>query len=219
MVVFDVGANTGHWSSACAQLFDEETNIYAFEPGLITFGKLKQYLKHKNNIHVFQIGLSKSDGEMEIMISDSVSEKSSVEVTSASALLPHIKDFRKETQKFVRGDVFCSDLGINHIDFLKVDTEGHDFHVVSGFGDMIKNKEIDVIQFEYNRLNIFTKIMLRDFYVLLNEELTDKGFCIGRIYPGGVWFKEYSVYDENFVDGNFLAVRINRTDLISVLSV
>ena len=57
--------------------------------------------------------------------------------------------------------------------------------------------------------------MLHDFYSFLNETCKRDGFRIGRIYPRGVCFKPYSTHDENFVDGNFLAVRAELTELIA----
>ena len=84
---------------------------------------------------------------------------------------------------------------------------------------MLGRKRIGAIQFEYNRLNIFTKFMLHDFYRFLNETCTRDGYRIGRIYPREVNFKPYSTHDENFVDGNFLAVRVDLTKAIARISV
>ena len=39
-------------------------------------------------------------------------------------------------------------LGVDRIDVLKIDTEGHDLEVVKGFGDMVRNKRIEFIQVE-----------------------------------------------------------------------
>lgn len=41
---------------------------------------------------------------------------------------------------------YCNDREITKIDLLKIDTEGYDFEVILGAGDLIKN--IDFIQFE-----------------------------------------------------------------------
>ncbi len=193
--------------------------MYAFEPSNSSFEKLRLNTKDLGNIFPFQMGLSATDCELDILVSDSVPQKSSVEAESAKATSPQIDDYRKERQRFVRGEVFCRDQGLEHIHFLKVDTEGHDLQVLAGFERMIANGSVDVIQFEYNRLNIFTKYTLHDFYNMLNENFTQCGYSIGRIYPSGVLFKSYSVYDENFVDGNFLAVRTALPDLVATFRI
>jgi hypothetical protein len=122
-----------------------------------------------------------------------------------------------ERQNFVRGDDYFHERGVDRIGFLKVDTEGHDYKVLKGFSGMIARGSVDMIQFEYNRLNIIAKAMLADFYQLLNEELTANGYVIGRIYPRGVRFKSYHPTDENFIDGNFVAVRRTLHPLIESL--
>lgn len=42
---------------------------------------------------------------------------------------------------------YIEDNKIEHIDFLKIDTEGYELKVIKGFGDKIDN--VDIIQFEY----------------------------------------------------------------------
>jgi FkbM family methyltransferase len=217
--VLDVGANSGHWTKACIEVLGQSATVHSFEPSERIFKKLKSNIGGLENVIPYQIGLSATDCEMEIMVSDSVSEKSSVETATVLALHPHITDYRREKQHFVRGDEFCTDHGLKHVHFLKIDTEGHDLQVLSGFDGMITRGKIDIIQFEYNRMNIFTKSMLSDFYDFLNRTCTNDEYLVGRIYPQGVLFKTYSVYDENFVDGNFLAVRKTLVDLVDRLGV
>lgn len=219
LMIFDVGANVGHWSSACIATLGSRATVHAFEPTDRSYSRLQSTAQGLPNLHIHQIGLSGEDCEMDIMVSDSTSEKSSVEAASATTLHSQIFDFKGERQRFVRGDGFCTDHGIERISLLKIDTEGHDLEVLRGFEHMLGQGRIDAIQFEYNRLNIFTKRMLHDFYKFLNETCTRDGFRIGRLYPRGVRFKPYSTHDENFVDGNFLAVRAESSELIARIGV
>ncbi len=215
ITIFDVGANVGHWSSACIAQLGSRATVYAFEPANRSFNRLRSATQGLKNVHACQIGLSSSECEMDILVSDSIPEKASVEAASATALHAHISDFQGERQRFVRGDGFCEEHGIERINLLKIDTEGHDLKVLLGFERMLGQGRVDAIQFEYNRLNIFTKCMLHDFYSFLNETCTRDGYRIGRVYPRGVCFKQYSTHDENFVDGNFLAVRADLSELIA----
>ncbi|KQT59993.1 hypothetical protein ASG52_19910 [Methylobacterium sp. Leaf456] len=48
----------------------------------------------------------------------------------------------------VRGDSFCADNGVSHIDYLKIDTKGDDFQALIGFGPMLSAGAIDFIQVE-----------------------------------------------------------------------
>ena len=62
--------------------------------------------------------------------------------------------------KIIRGDEYVKDKGINHIDFLKIDTEGYEFKVLKGFGEFLKS--VGIIQFEYGGTYIDTNVKLVD---------------------------------------------------------
>ena len=215
--IVDVGANVGHWSIACAQKFGSQSVIFAFEPGDLTFKKLESATKMMVNIVPLQVGFSDTNCSLNLVVNCRASEKSSVEQVNLTELAVPAASYQTESHDFVRGDEFFKGRGLRRINFLKIDTEGHDIKVLKGFSEMISDGRVDVIQFEYNRLNIVVKAMLLDFYRLLNVELTTNGYAIGRIYPKGVHFKSYQPSDENFIDGNIVAIRLELKALIDQL--
>lgn len=204
---FDVGANVGQWSVLAAKSFERDGYVYSFEPCGRTYESLLCNTNGLSSVKCFNVGLSNSTQSMDILFSGKNPEKSSVEGYGVRSLNKKIEDYEAETQSFMRGDEFCENNSIEEISFLKIDTEGHDFKVLEGFSGMLRAGKIHAIQFEYNRLNIYAKILLHDFYELLNPPSSPETFCIGRIFPQSVRFKEYDPLDENFIDGNFLAVR------------
>lgn len=216
-VFFDVGANVGQWSLAAARHVGGDGQIYSFEPCSRTYAALTGHAGGAPNIHCVNVGLSNASQSLEILFSETNPEKSSVESYGAQSLHWKIADYESETQKFIRGDEFCRDNSVREIAFLKIDTEGHDYKVLEGFGVMLREGRIHVVQFEYNRLNIYTKTLLRDFYELLNPPASPDAFEIGRVFPRSVRFKHYDPLDENFIDGNFIAVRRQLGTLIGLL--
>ena len=60
---------------------------------------------------------------------------------------------------------------IDDIDFIKIDVEGHELAVLQGAVNMINQNRIKVIQFEFNVANILSRVFLKDFYDLLENEL------------------------------------------------
>ena len=204
---FDVGANVGQWSVLAAKSFERDGHVYSFEPCSRTYESLLRNTNEMPSVKCFNVGLSNSTQSMDIFFSGKNPEKSSVEGYGVRSLNKKIEDYEAETQNFIRGDEFCENNSIEEISFLKIDTEGHDFKVLEGFSGMLKTGKIHAIQFEYNRLNIYAKVLLHDFYELLNPPSSPEAFRIGRIFPQSVRFKEYNPLDENFIDGNFLAVR------------
>lgn len=155
---------------------------------------------------------------MTILHSPSTSEKTSVERAAAEALHTKLSDYQELPAQMIRGDEFCQENGIDHIDFLKIDTEGHDLNVLRGFGGMLTSGAISVIQFEYNRLNLFTCNLLRCFYATLNLPDAAPHYRIGRLFPNSVRFKDYGPLDENFIDGNFVAVSETKPQIIRALA-
>lgn len=55
---------------------------------------------------------------------------------------------------------YMEDNGITEVDFIKIDTEGHELHVLKGFGGLIT--KIKLIQFEYGGTFIDSNIKLSD---------------------------------------------------------
>jgi hypothetical protein len=103
----------------------------------------------------------------------------------------------------ITGDSFCAVHHVEHIDFLKIDVEGAEHMVMQGFTDMLRQGQIDIVQFEYGRANIISRWLLRDTYQFLQRF----GYAVGKIFPEGVDFREYRLDDEDFRGPNYLAVR------------
>lgn len=59
-----------------------------------------------------------------------------------------------------RGDGYMKEKDISQIDFLKIDTEGHELEVLKGFGDRLS--DVQIIQFEYGGTYLDSKIHLKD---------------------------------------------------------
>jgi FkbM family methyltransferase len=214
--VFDVGANVGDWSRHVAGLLGTAGSVHAFEPTAASFARLVAKTDGHAQIRAHHFGLSDRDAMLDMDVSAGRSQKSAVTTSDARRATADIDDYRIESCRFVRGDAFCAEHGIAWIDFLKIDTEGHDFAVLKGFGAMLAQGQIGAIQFEYNRLNASMRTLLRDFYDLLDSP--EAGYAIGRVYPNSVEFKAYDHLDENFIDGNFLAVRRDAQALVESLA-
>lgn len=101
------------------------------------------------------------------------------------------------------GDSYCRREGIDRIDLLKVDTEGHDLAVLQGFDGMLSTGRVDVVQFEFTLYAVYARTWLRDFY----DMLTPYGYRIGKLYPTWVAWRDYDAHDERFLRCNFVAVR------------
>ena len=89
------------------------------------------------------------------------------------------------------------------IDYLKIDTEGHDLYVLKGAEKLLDSKKINFIQFEYGPSNIYSNVLFKD---ILNF-LISKNYFVFRIYPSFIKpIVQYSSELENFVLANYISV-------------
>lgn len=217
-VIFDVGSNEGQWARRCLKAFGDRMELHCFEPTQRSFRALKQGMDGQNCVQLHNCGLSDHDSEAVISIPVGVTEKSSVHGEHMADIRHLAPSVDRETVRLLQGDGFCAEHGIEAIDFLKIDTEGHDLSVLRGCRRMLSERRIRVIQFEYNRWNLYVGSPLLHFHVLLNRELSDRGYRIGRIYPRSVQFREHRVADDNYIDGNFIAVLATEDNLLKTLA-
>jgi FkbM family methyltransferase len=168
-VLFDVGANKGTFSLLLSGQFPEAP-VYAFEPVAKTYRQLcAQCSGH--NIHPQHTGMSSEAGSTEIHFAsdNTLNSLASIYADVPETLHQQIKDIQKETITLDTVDDFCSQHDIEKIDFLKIDTEGHEYCVLLGAKNMLKEKKIGIILFEFNEMNTVSRVFLRDFYQLLPD--------------------------------------------------
>lgn len=207
-IVFDVGANVGEWTTSLLDIakgLRGEGHVHCFEPAPATFSKLQSAMardRPREKVLCVNAGLSDSDGTMELYIIEENSGTNSLYNRRLEGL--GISYGRHETVQVTTADNYCREKDISHIDFLKVDVEGHELAVMRGAIGMLKKQAIDYIQFEYGGCWIDSRILFLDMY----DFLTSFGYIIGKIMPQGIEF--YDKYDqrlETFQMANFLACK------------
>lgn len=200
-ILFDVGANVGNYSLELAALYPD-ARIFAFEPNKSTFEKLTSRAGSFDNIECLNYGLGSKKGYLDMYTyeNDLISEHASVYEKVLTDLHQSASLVKRQVPITTLQD-FCEERSIDRIDFLKVDTEGFEYEVLSGAIEMIKQKRISAIQFEFNEMNVVSRVFLKDFYELLT------GYDLYRIdskrlIPLG----EYDSINEIFKFQNILAL-------------
>jgi FkbM family methyltransferase len=205
---FDVGANRGEWTRTAARHLPG-AQIHAFEIVPDTAAELADAVDGLPGVTVAPVGLSDSEGELRIRYYPSAS------AGSGAHEFPVDVPFEWRNCPVTTGDLYCKAHEIKRVGFLKIDVEGSEQRVLRGFSQMLRDGAIDVIQFEYGFVNIYSQTLLKDFY----EQLESFGYAVGKIYPMYVDFRSYDPYrDEDFLGPNYLAVRTGRKDLIARVS-
>lgn len=200
-VVFDVGANVGNWS---LQALEGKGSLilHCFEPLPKQYEELKCNLK-KYNANLSRLALSDVQGHCVFCYYPSHPSLSTIhrrdrKIEEWLHLKPEFIDVETELL-----DNYCKSLGINQIDFLKIDTEGHEFAVISGAENLLSNHAIRMIQFEYGGCYLDAQTTFKDVFDLL----TKYGYTIYRIIPKGlVKINSWRPELENFQYCNYLAI-------------
>ncbi len=193
-VVFDVGANIGGYAREVLEA-NSKAQVHCFEICQPTFDKLYNSLGSEPNISFNDFGLSDQVGTVAVQYCAERDTLSST-VTITNDVTSEVLECKVRT-----GADYCREKNLQKIDLLKIDVEGSEFSVLSGFGDLLNPETIRVIQFEYGLVNIRSRSLLADFYKLLRN----KGYLVGKLFPTHVKFKDYEFTDEDFLGPNYIA--------------
>ena len=150
-VIFDIGANIGHMSLSYAKLFPGST-IFAFEPTDYAFEKFQKNLLLNIDL-AKQIIVTKAFASETTKTNADIKAYASWKITGhrsqTDEIHPlHLGTVKKATQTpSFKLDDFVLQNNIRQIDFIKIDTDGHEIEVLRGAEESIK-KFRPVIIFE-----------------------------------------------------------------------
>ena len=199
-IVFDVGANEGRWLSAILAKCPA-AQVHAFEPQPALASKL--VIAHPD-VQVSAMGLGDEIGSMELF--DYSGHPGSQHATFLQGVIDKVHGGNARSQRVPIGtiDGYCAERRIDHIDFLKIDAEGFDLHVLRGARRMLQEHRVDVVQFEFTHLNLVTRTFMQDFAALLPSP-----FQLFRVLPHGLLRLEpgHGWENEQFAYQNVLAIR------------
>ena len=157
-VIFDVGANRGAYSILLRKNFPA-ARILAFEPNPKVFEKLIG-VTQSSSIQCRNIALGSSLGTHKMYVPVG-GEDSTEHASIYKGVLDQLHTYSQtdEIEMHVQTlDGFCDQQGIDTIDFLKIDTEGHELEVLKGAKEKLSQQKIGLIQFEFNEMNVFSRV-------------------------------------------------------------
>ncbi len=209
LVVFDVGANVGDWSSALVSVLTdsnmrEAVDLYVFEPVPSTFECLRNRLGAQSPVpHYEQVALSSENGEGVMYVTAPNAGTNSLHAGSQRGDQKQIAIVRATATDF------CKSHGIQKVHLLKCDTEGHDMEVIRGALPLLTDEKISILQFEYNHRWVFARNFLRDAFMSI-EKLPYK---LAMLQPDHILiFGEWHPELDRFFEGNYALVHVDALD-------
>jgi FkbM family methyltransferase len=181
LIAFDVGASIGQSLERFVN-FDE---VYAFEPSPWSFEQLLTNKTKFPNTKFFQLGISNSCGNFLFNCHDAYNYSSLLEIDKHGDFTDQCKSIDPGFDNVLsriyinvqRLDSFMLEHNIDHIDFLKIDTQGNDLNVVKSLGQNINSVSTIELEVQLKSLykNASTKPEIIDFmnnknFVLISEQ-------------------------------------------------
>ena len=107
-------------------------------------------------------------------------------------------------------DTYCDERGIEQIDFVKMDIEGHELMALKGCAGLLERGHIRALSFEFGGCNIDSRTYFQDFWYLLRGV----NFRLYRVLPDSslLRIKSYTEQLEVFTTTNYFAVHESISD-------
>ncbi len=197
-IVIDAGAHVGDWSASVLKQTNNDCTLYSFEPLPDIFNKLKDQVGSNAICYKYALG----DIEAEMLMNYYYERGQDCSSLFDRKVLSSIP-VKKITVHVTYLDKFCATNKIEHIHFLKIDTEGAEWDVLQGANKLITDGKIDIIQFEYGGTYPDANITLEQVYMYL----ISKNYAIFRITLDGLLhIPSWRDGLENYAYSNYLAV-------------
>jgi len=183
LCIFDVGANIGQFLEEVIQPLAAARIpllAHAFEPSPAAFRLLHSTFKDRADVSLCNLGLGREPGEFELFSNAVGSSLGSLSKRS----LDHfgVEFNTSEKVRIERLDDYCRDHGVERIDLLKLDVEGHELDVMQGGARMFRERRIAIVSFEFGGADIDSRTFLQDFWYFLRD---NGAGSLHRLTPSG----------------------------------
>lgn len=126
-MVYDIGANVGYYTLLASVLTGDQGQVVAFEPLPRNIAYLKKHVKlnRLDNVEIFEAAVSDQAGEATFDL-------------GASTAMGHLSDSGELRVRVVSLDGLLAAGKISPPDFIKLDVEGAEYHVLKGARQLLK---------------------------------------------------------------------------------
>ena len=199
-IVFDVGANVGEWAQH-ALAINSNISLHCFEPGHQNF--LQLVANVPSQVVCNELGLSSHPDDKPLFMIDGNPGMTSLYQRRGLTDLGLQPPVEGERVTLVRFDDYCLEHQIDHVDFVKLDVEGHELEVLQGMTRSLDENRVGIIQFEYGGCNIDAGVLLKDLWSFFDTF----SYGLYKLLPRGPRrVHEYSQSHENFQYQNWAAI-------------
>jgi FkbM family methyltransferase len=191
----DIGANKGEWTALFLARCKGSARGVLFEPSESAYEHLHARFSRQPGIQVVRAAVSDRVGSVSFHEEPNLGETSSL-VPGFSRPGATVK-----TVDSITVDDAIERHRLETVDYLKIDAEGYDLHVLRGSERSLREHRVRFLQFEYNDAWRSAGSTLRDALDLLDRA----GYAAFLLKGPGLYELPYSVYREYYHYSNFAA--------------
>lgn len=203
IIAFDVGARIGDWSKAFVDGAEGRPGgfqLHAFEPVPDSRNKLQETFAEQvgsGEVRINGCALSNESTKDLIYVPTFMGGTSTLHPDST---VNYEQMLEVETTTI---DRYCIENSIDHIDLIKIDTEGNDLRVMQGATELLRDGKVGLVQFEYNHRWIYSRSYLKDvFDFIRNTPYFVAKVCASALEVYVEWHPEL----ERFFETNYALV-------------
>jgi FkbM family methyltransferase len=150
--MFDVGANTGQFSTTARRLFPE-AQIHAFEPLPDCLSQVRQLFRKDDRIHLYGCALGEQEGSITFHRSEFSPSSSVLEMDKAHRhLFPESVPTNDVTVPMRRLDDMLTIGELERDLFLKLDVQGYEDRVLAGGEQILRQTRLVLTEVLFERL-------------------------------------------------------------------
>jgi FkbM family methyltransferase len=182
MTVFDVGANVGELTLLFSK-FTGEGLVHAFEASSSGYERLTTVCRAaaRRNVVLNHIAVADKEGTTSLHVYDeNYLSWSSMAARPLEKYGINVRPVEIEEVETTTVDLYCERKAIAAIDLLKIDVEGAEFQVLLGAREMLREKRVRCITFEFGQTTFDMGNNADD----IETYLTEMGYRLRNIVAG-----------------------------------
>jgi len=200
-VAFDIGANVGEYTDMILKYVPAQNiELHLFEPQKTCFDTITTKFSDNQKIHLNSFGLS--DTQHDTLIYKDFDQSGLASVHKRNLAHYDMEMDKTENISLQKASEYLKGSQVAKINLIKIDIEGHELAALSGFGDFLSPRNVDLIQFEYGGANLDSHTSLLDLFTFFEA----KGFSVCKMMKTGLEIQSYKPRFENFMYQNWVAV-------------
>jgi FkbM family methyltransferase len=193
LTVLDIGANKGLWTRALLNVFgDRVARVHLFDPSPENYRELTNEddslagftASEFRRLVVHACGLGAAPGTATLYTNEDGSPLSSLyphEEPGWGERMKHIRLSHRVEVRIDTVDRALSASGIESVDLMKIDTEGHEMDVLLGAEHALRARKVDLITFEFGVHQVESRHFFKDYWL----HLTERGYHLFFIDDAG----------------------------------